>query len=212
MQLTFKMAPAHILALKALIHLLALGWALLTFYQAINDQLGGDPVEAILHFTGIGAFNLLLLSLLVSPLAKYLKQGLLMRVRRLLGVYAAVYALLHLVSYILFELQLDWSLLLDEIIDRPYITVGFAAILILIALTVTSTQTAQRKMGKAWQSLHNWVYLAVVLVALHYIWSVKSDLVQPVLYWAFTLILLYARKAKWQRWRKMQKKPTKTLA
>ena len=158
--------------------------------------MGADPVEAILHFTGIGAFNLLLLSLLVSPLAKTLRQGILVNVRRLLGLYTFFYAFCHFTSYIVFELQLEWGLLLSEIIKRPYITVGFVALLVLTSLTVTSNRAAQRKLGPKWQKLHNWVYLAGLLIALHYIWSVKSDLVQPIIYWVLLITLLAFRREK----------------
>ncbi|MBN7824085.1 protein-methionine-sulfoxide reductase heme-binding subunit MsrQ [Bowmanella dokdonensis] len=186
----------QIVLLKGLIHLLCLGWATLVYWRAASDQLGGDPVEAVLHFTGISAFNLLLLSLTMSPLAKMFKQGQFIRFRRLLGLYAFFYAFLHLASFILFELQLEWRMLLAEIIERPYITVGMAAWLILLALTLTSTQAAQRKMVRRWQSLHNWIYPAAALVALHYIWSVKSDIVQPLIYIAMLAILLGFRKDK----------------
>ena len=208
--MAFRLSTTHIILLKTFIHLAALIPLVYTFYLATIDQLGGDPVEALLHFTGISAFNLLLLSLLVSPLAKRLKQGLLLRVRRLLGLYAFTYALAHLLTYILFELQLNWGLLFSEIIKRPYITVGFVAFLILTALTLTSTQAAQRKLKTNWQKLHNWVYLAVLLVALHFIWSVKSDITEPLIYWAMTLILLSLRKDKLlltiKRWKNKQKK------
>lgn len=198
--MAFRLSTTHIILLKTFIHLAALLPLVYTFYLATIDQLGGDPVEALLHFTGISAFNLLLLSLLVSPLAKRLKQGLLLRVRRLLGLYAFTYALAHLLTYILFELQLNWGLLLSEIIKRPYITVGFSAFLILTALTLTSTQGAQRKLRGKWQQLHNWVYVALLLVALHFIWSVKSDITEPLIYWAMALILLSLRKTKLQQW------------
>lgn len=181
------------------IHLAALLPLLITYYQAFTDQLGADPVEALLHFTGISAFNLLLLSLCISPLAKSLKQGLLLNVRRLLGVYAFIYALAHVSSYILFELQLDWGLLVSEVIKRPYITVGFGAFVILFSMMATSTKSAQRKLRSNWQKLHNWVYLAALLIALHYIWSVKSAIGQPLVYWAFVLILLYFRRQKLTR-------------
>lgn len=208
--MAFRLSTTQLVVLKTVIHLAALIPLIYTFYLAISDQLGGDPVEALLHFTGISAFNLLLLSLLVSPLAKRLKQALLLRVRRLLGLYAFTYALAHLLTYILFELQLNWGLLLSEIIKRPYITVGFTAFLILTALTLTSTQAAQRKLKSRWQKLHNWVYVAVLLVALHFIWSVKSDITEPLIYWAMTLVLLSLSKDKLllaiKRWKNKQKK------
>ncbi|MFA3790311.1 protein-methionine-sulfoxide reductase heme-binding subunit MsrQ [Aliiglaciecola sp. SL4] len=195
--------------LKVIIHLSAALPLVWFFYQGSIDQLGGDPVKEILHFTGISAFNLLLISLLVTPLARRFKLAALVRVRRLLGLYAFVYALAHFLSYILFELQLAWQLLISEIVKRPYITVGFFAFVILLLLAATSTVWAQRKLGRTWQNLHNFVYLAGILIALHYIWSVKSDILQPTIYWALLLILLFFRK---QKLTQLVKKCKKTLA
>lgn len=191
-----KLTPKRLLSLKIVIHLCALVPLCYLYFEAFTDQLGGDPVEAILHFTGLSAFKLVLLSLCVSPLAKVLKSAPLIKVRRLIGLYAFAYAFAHFASYILFELQMEWSLLISEIIKRPYITVGFAALCILLALAVTSTQKAQRSLGRKWQSLHNLIYLAVLLIALHFIWSVKSDIVEPAIYGLMTLTLLFFRKDK----------------
>ena len=196
MNIKYRLKARDITILKVIIHLSALMPICIIYWQAFTDQLGADPVEAILHFTGISAFNLLLLSLAVSPVAKGLRQGLLLNVRRLLGLYAFFYAFCHFSSYIIFELQLEWSLLLSEIIKRPYITVGFVALLILTSLALTSTRAAQRKLGSTWQKLHNWIYLASLLIALHYIWSVKSDLLQPIIYWAILAALLAFRREK----------------
>ncbi|WP_166423035.1 protein-methionine-sulfoxide reductase heme-binding subunit MsrQ [Paraglaciecola sp. 20A4] len=197
---SFKLTKAHVPWLKLGIHLGALLPLLITYYQAFNDQLGGDPVTALIHFTGLGAFKLLLLSLLITPLARQFKQGLLINVRRLLGLYSFSYAFAHLASYVLFDLQLDWSLLLSEIVKRPYITVGFVAWIILFCLTLTSNKKAQRNLGQRWQKLHNWVYLAVGLVALHFLWSVKSDVIEPLIYILLTLSLLLYRRGKLKRW------------
>lgn len=199
MSMSFRMGKIHLLSLKVFIHLAALLPLVITYYFAIYDDLGGDPVEAILHFTGIGAFNLLLVSLLVSPLARALKQGMLLQVRRLIGLWAFTYGLFHFVSFIVFELQFEWALVLSEIVKRPYITVGFVALVILTCLALTSTKSAQRKLKQRWQKLHNLVYLALLLIALHYIWSVKSDILQPIVYWLMCFSLLYLRKDKFIR-------------
>ena len=156
--------------LKVIIHLSALLPLLNAYYLAITDQLGADPVEAIIHFTGIGAFNLLLITLSVSPLIKLTKQGYLLQTRRLLGLYAFLYALCHLVSFLAFEVQFSIGLFISEVIERPYITVGMIAFLLLIALAVTSVNILKRKMGKSWQQLHNFNYLIVILVAIHFYW------------------------------------------
>lgn len=196
MKLAKLLNGSTIFWIKVFIHGLCIGWASLVFNQAAYDQLGGDPVEALLHFTGISAFNLLLLCLCISPLAKLLRASPLMKFRRLLGLYAFAFASAHLLTYILFELQLEWYLLGSEIVKRPYITVGFLAWTILLLLALTSPKAAQHRLGRNWQKLHNWVYPAGGLVALHYIWSVKSDILQPTLYIGLLLILLIFRKDK----------------
>lgn len=182
--------------LKCFIHLLSLGLLISQYYLAINDQLGGDPVEAIIHFTGIGAFNLLLVTLLISPVAKKFKQAWLMRSRRLLGLYSFTYALCHVLSFWAFEIQFDISLFFEEVIERPYITVGLGAFLILLPLAITSYSKIQRQMGRSWQRLHNWVYVAVMLVAIHFYWSVKSEIIEPSIYILITLLLLALRKKR----------------
>ncbi|UUO25620.1 protein-methionine-sulfoxide reductase heme-binding subunit MsrQ [Colwellia sp. M166] len=170
------------------------------YVLAFSDQLGADPVKEVIHFTGIGAFNLLLLSLVVMPLAKKYRQAYFLQVRRLLGLYSFTYALFHLLSFLAFEVQFDLTLFFNEIIDRPYITVGMAALIILLSLTVTSLSSLKRKMGKNWQKLHNGVYLALLLITLHFFWSVKSDIVEPVIYFIIALFLLSQRKDKFKRW------------
>jgi len=188
------------LLLKIVIHLAALLPIINLYNNAFTDQLGADPVKAVIHYTGIGAFNLLLITLLVSPLAKWLKQGFLMNTRRLLGLYAFTYALLHLVNFIVFDLQFDFSLLFSEIIKRPYITIGMVAFVLLTLLAITSLSSLKRKLGKRWQKIHNLNYLILLLVGVHFYWSVKSELSEPILYFAMSFILLALRKQKIQTW------------
>jgi len=185
--------------LKSLIHVASLLPLCLLYLSALNDELGADPVEAVIHFTGIGAFNLLILTLLVTPLAKKLKQGFLMKVRRLLGLYAFTYAVFHVLNFIAFDLQFNLSLLFDEIIERPYISIGMAAILLLSALAITSINQLKRKMGRHWQKLHNTIYLILLLVGVHFYWSVKSEIIEPSIYIVISLVLLSLRWRKFKR-------------
>jgi len=185
-----------VLTLKVLVHTLCIFLLSNLYYQAINDHLGADPVEEVIHFTGIGAFNLLIISLLISPMAKFFKQGWLMQFRRLIGLYCFTYASLHILSFLAFEVQFDWQLFVSEIIERPYITIGMLAFCILLLLAITSIAIIKRKMGKSWQKLHHWVYLVLVLVAVHFYWSVKSDIVEPSFYILVSLLLLLLRKEK----------------
>ncbi|MFC3204358.1 sulfite oxidase heme-binding subunit YedZ [Alteromonas oceani] len=178
---------------KTLLHLLILGWVIFTFYLGVTDNLGADPVKALIHFTGIGALNLLLITLLISPTARYLPAPVLMRFRRMLGVYVFVYAAIHLLTYISFELQFDWSLVVGEIIKRPYITIGMVALLLLAALTITSPNKVRQRLGKRWQPLHNTIYLVVFLALLHFSWSRKTGLQEPLIYWVIALLILLPR-------------------
>ncbi len=201
--MAFRVNQRHITGLKVAIHLIASGLLIWTFWLGVTDQLGGDPVEALIHFSGIGAFNLLLLTMLVSPLAKWLKQGALLNVRRMLGIYVFVYALAHVLSYWLFDLLGDVNAFIEDIIERPYITVGMTAFVLLLLLTITSPMAIRRKMKARWQSLHNTIYLAVLLVGLHFIWSVKSEIIEPGIYIALSLLLLVAR---WDKLKRMIRK------
>ncbi len=183
----------HVIALKALIHLLCLGLLARAYYLGFSDQLGGDPVKAIIHYTGIGALNLLLLTLSVTPLSRLLKQARLLRLRRLLGLYCFAWALAHLVNFALFDVQMDVDLLLTELTKRPYIVVGMCAFVILLALALTSIPAAMRAMGRRWKTLHRLVYLAALCVCVHFYWSVKADVTEPVLYFLALFLLLALR-------------------
>jgi sulfoxide reductase heme-binding subunit YedZ len=185
-----------VLLLKVVIHLSAFLPLLSLYYLAFNDQLGADPVQEVIHFTGIGAFNLLLVTLIVSPIAKKFKLGYLLQVRRLLGLYTFSYALMHLLNFLVFDLQLAWSLFLSEVVKRPYITIGMIAFILLTALAVTSLNSVKRKMGKSWQRLHNYSYFIAILVSVHFYWSVKSEIISPLFYMLLTIVLLAFRYKK----------------
>jgi len=185
--------------LKVVIHLGALLPLLNLYFLAFADELGADPVEAVIHFTGIGALNLLLITLSVTPLSKVIKQGYLLQTRRVLGLYAYTYAVFHLLNFLSFEVQFDGTLFISEVIERPYITIGMVAFLLLTALAVTSLNKLKRKMGKSWQSLHNLSYLIALLVTIHFYWSVKSELTSPLFYFVLLLVLLLFRYKKLKR-------------
>ncbi|GAA0821761.1 protein-methionine-sulfoxide reductase heme-binding subunit MsrQ [Colwellia asteriadis] len=188
-----------VLLLKLLIHISAFLPLAYLYYQALNDQLGADPVQRVIHFTGIGAFNLLLLTLTVSPLAKYFKRGYLLQVRRLLGLYTFFYALFHVLNFLAFDLQFAWGLFIGEVVKRPYISIGMVAFLLLSALAITSLNSIKRKMGRSWQSLHNFSYLILTLIAVHFYWSVKSEILVPLFYGLLSFIILLFRYKKLQQ-------------
>jgi sulfoxide reductase heme-binding subunit YedZ len=189
----------NVIFFKLFIHLGALLPLVNAYYLALTDQLGADPVESIIHFTGIGAFNLLLLSLAITPISKRFKISMLLKVRRLVGLYSFTYAFCHLLNFLVFEVQFDWLLFGNEIIDRPYITIGMVGLLTLLALAITSIPLFKKRMGKNWQKLHNWVYLAALLVGIHFYWSVKSEIIEPSIYLFITMTLLAFRFKKFKK-------------
>ncbi|MGF1759532.1 protein-methionine-sulfoxide reductase heme-binding subunit MsrQ [Photobacterium sagamiensis] len=195
-----KIAPRQIFWLKVFIHTVSLGFLLLLVGQTLTGNLGADPIEGISHFTGKAALNTLMVTLLISPVARYFKQGALVKIRRLVGLYSFFWAVLHLAGYLILDLGLDWQLLGSEIISRPYLTLGATSWIILGALAATSTQGMQRRLGRQWQKLHNWVYLALILSPIHYYWSVKSDVIEPGLYLIVAAILLACRWKTFKRW------------
>ncbi|MBK0099526.1 protein-methionine-sulfoxide reductase heme-binding subunit MsrQ [Erwinia sp. S63] len=187
MRLTLR----HITLLKVVLHLAAFLPFVYLFMAASQGWLSADPAKDIQHFTGRMALKLLLATLLVSPLTRYLKQPLLIRTRRLLGVWCFAWACLHLTSYYLLELGYNHLQLLgSEIVSRPYLLLGMICWLVLFALAITSFQRAQRKLGRRWQTLHNGIYLVAILAPIHYLWSVKVFSPQPWIYALLALVLL----------------------
>ncbi|HAU5638269.1 protein-methionine-sulfoxide reductase heme-binding subunit MsrQ [Citrobacter amalonaticus] len=196
-----RLSAKQITWLKVALHLAGLLPFLWLFWAINNGGLSADPVKDIQHFTGRTALKFLLAALLVTPLARYAKQPLLIRTRRLLGLWCFAWATLHLTSYALLELGIhNLGLLGRELITRPYLTLGIISWLILLALTLTSTQAAQRKLGKRWQLLHNFVYLVAILAPIHYLWSVKILSPQPIIYALLALLLLACRYKKFRQW------------
>lgn len=196
-----RLSLKQITGLKVLLHMagfLPLLWLLLSIDQG---WFSADPAKDIQHFTGRMALKFLLASLAVTPLARYGKQPLLIRVRRLLGLWCFAWATLHLVSYSLLELGINnLGLLGSELISRPYLTLGIICWIVLLLLAATSFQRAQRTLGKRWQTLHNAVYLVAVLAPIHYLWSVKILSPQPWIYALIAAILLAWRYKKLRKW------------
>ncbi|KXF83177.1 protein-methionine-sulfoxide reductase heme-binding subunit MsrQ [Enterovibrio coralii] len=189
MRLTLK----HIFWVKVAIHLVSLTFVADLVWQTLQGGFGADPVDGITHYTGIAALNTLIVTLIISPLARFTKQGLLVRCRRLVGLYAFFWATLHMLTYFSLNLGFDFSLLGSEIVKRPYLTVGAVCWIILFALAVTSTARIQRTMGAKWQKLHNSVYIALILAPIHFYWSTKSEVIEPAIYLLLAASLLLIR-------------------
>jgi sulfoxide reductase heme-binding subunit YedZ len=205
-----------IVAAKALIHLLALTPAAILAWQiraeAVTGSggLGADPVAEIEHRLGLWALRFLMLTLAITPLRQLMHKPVLLRFRRMLGLYAFFYATLHLTAYLVLDLRGYWAEIFEEIAKRPYITVGFTAWLLLVPLAITSTQAAIRRLGRNWARLHRLVYAVGVLAVLHFWWLVKSDVREPALYAAILATLLGWRVVKALRDRRASARRTAT--
>ena len=196
-----RLTAKQITWLKVGLHLAAFLPFVWLFYAANQGFLSADPAKDIQHFTGRMALKLLLATLLVTPLARYGKQPLLIRTRRLLGSWCFAWATLHLTSYAMLELGIsNLALLGKELVTRPYLTLGIISWLVLLSLAATSTQSLQRKLGSRWQKLHNFVYLVAILAPIHFLWSVKVISPQPLLYALGAFILLALRYKKFRMW------------
>jgi len=165
----------------------------LLVWQSVDGSIGANPVQAITHATGDWTLRLLLVTLAVTPLRRLTGWVWLVRLRRMLGLYAFFYAALHLTTYLWLDQFFDWAAIVEDIVKRPYITVGFVALLALIPLAVTSTKGWLRRLGPRWKRLHRLIYPIAVLGLLHYIWSVKADLLEPGIYAVILSVLLLAR-------------------
>ncbi|MFV8987246.1 protein-methionine-sulfoxide reductase heme-binding subunit MsrQ [Serratia fonticola] len=196
-----RLTPKQITWLKVAIYLAAFLPFLWLVLSVDQGWLSADPAKDIQHFTGRMTLKLLLATLIVTPLARYARQPLLIRCRRLLGLWCFAWGTLHLVSYSTLELGLsNIGLLGRELVTRPYLTLGILCWLILLALAATSTLWAQRKLGANWQKLHNFVYLVAILAPIHYLWSVKTLSPQPFIYASLALLLLALRYKKFRSW------------
>lgn len=170
-----------------LMPLLLLGW------RAFADVLGANPIETITHRTGEWTLRFLLLTLLMTPLKRFAGWQWPIRLRRMLGLYAFFYACLHLATYVWLDQFFLWDEIWLDILDRPFITVGMLAFVLLVPLAATSNRSMIRRLGKGWKRLHRLAYVAPLLGVLHFWWLVKADVLEPFVYAALLAVLLLAR-------------------
>lgn len=167
-----------------------MAWLAFGFFQG---NLGPNPIEALLHITGRWALALLLVGLAISPLRRFTGWNQVIKVRRAVGLFAFTYAALHLLIYLVVDQGLAWSFIVEDVLERPFITSGMLGFLLLVPLAVTSTRGWIRRLGKRWQRLHRLVYVAAGLGALHFYWKVKLDTFWPLVVVAILGGLLVVR-------------------
>lgn len=195
-----NLSQRYVSAVKAAVFLLALVplGRLATGAFLYPEWLGANPAEFITRATGDWALRMLLVTLAVTPLRRLSGWNWLLRLRRMLGLFAFFYAVVHFSSYIAFDHVFDVQVILRDIVKRPFITVGFLSLLLMLPLAVTSANAMVRKLGaKRWIALHRLVYLIAPLAVLHFWWMVKRDLTEPIIY-AIVLAGLLGARLVWR--------------
>ena len=168
-------------------------------YGAYTGDLGVNPIETITRFTGSWALIFLLASLAVTPLRRMTGWNELIKLRRMIGLFAFFYASLHFSTFIVLDHFFDFRAIGNDIIKRPYVTAGFISFVIMVPLALTSSAAMIRRLGKRWQQLHRWVYLAAIAAVIHFYWLVKADISRPAQYGAVLALLLgYRLFVKWR--------------
>jgi sulfoxide reductase heme-binding subunit YedZ len=164
-------------------------------YGFYTDDLTANPIEYITRFTGSWALIILITSLAVTPSRKIFGWNALIRYRRMLGLFAFFYAVLHFLIYMVLDHFFDFQAIAKDIYKRPYVTAGFTSFVLMVPLALTSTAAMIRRLGKRWQQLHRLAYIASAAGVLHFYWLVKSDIRRPVQYGAVLALLLGVRLA-----------------
>ncbi len=172
-------------------------WQTLRAAGVAGLSLGADPERELLHALGSTALNLLWITLLVSPARQWWRAPQLLRLRRMLGLFAFGYAVLHFAVYLALDLELDPGRLASDLAKRPYILIGSLALLGMLPLALTSTQQMMRRLGRDWQRLHRLVYAVALLALWHFWWQTRADFREPLLYALGLAVLL-----GWRLWRR----------
>jgi len=165
----------------------------LAAFNVVGNGLGANPIEVTQDFMGIWALRMLLITLALTPLRKLTGKVWLIRLRRMTGLFALFYASMHFLNYLVPDQGLNAAAIIEDIVERPFITLGALALLGLLILGITSTAGWQRRLGRRWQQLHKLVYVLAILICWHFWWQVKEDVTEPLIYSAITAVLLGTR-------------------
>lgn len=181
--------------------LVPLAWMICGLFGWFGFSAGVDPVKFLELENGKTALNFLLLTLMVTPVHDLARRLQLLRLRRMLGLFAFFYALVHFAVYVALDVDFDWHMVGADIVKRPYITVGFTALLLLLPLAVTSTNRMMRRLGRRWTRLHRLIYGIAVLGIWHFYWQEKIDVRTPIRYAVVLAVLLGYRlsRSRWVR-------------
>ncbi|NQW04147.1 MAG: sulfoxide reductase heme-binding subunit YedZ [Acidobacteria bacterium] len=171
-------------------------------YKAYSGDLGVNPIETLTHETGGTALKLLVASLAVTPVRRLTGWNRLVSTRRLLGIFAFFYAVLHFSIYLVFDQFFDVMAIVDDVLKRKFILSGMVAFLAMLPLALTSTNGWIRRLGRRWQTLHRLAYLAGAAAAIHFVWKTKVPEVEPYAYAGVVAVLLLTRV--WFSWKKRQ--------
>ncbi|UCH50054.1 MAG: sulfoxide reductase heme-binding subunit YedZ [Betaproteobacteria bacterium] len=189
-----QLDAASVARLKSALFVVCLMPLGLLVWRGFTGGLTANPIEFITHTTGWWTLSFLMITLAVTPLRRLLDMPWLLRLRRMLGLYAFFYASLHFLTWLVVDQFFDWEAIIKDIAKRPYITVGFAAFSLLLPLAATSTNAMVRRLGAArWQSLHRLIYVIAVLGVVHFWWLVKKDIREPAVFALILAVLLGAR-------------------
>jgi sulfoxide reductase heme-binding subunit YedZ len=169
----------------------------------ITGRLGANPVEEILDRFGNWALRFIMITLAVTPLRRISGWNQLLQFRRMLGLFTFFYALMHFLTWLILDQGMRLSAIAEDLVERPFITIGFTALVLLTALAATSTNGMRRRLGRRWQLLHNAVYLIGALGVWHFWWQVKQDIAEPLVYATILATLLGIRL--WWRLRRPRK-------
>ena len=185
---------------KSLVFIVCLIPALALIYFAASGQLGPDVGKELVLETGGWAIRFLLLTLAITPIRTVTKNPAILRYRRMIGLYTWFYASLHLLTVLTYLLGWSWLILVEEFAERPYMALGIIAWVLMVPLVITSNSWAQRKLKRRWKTLHQLIYLIAILACAHFIWLVRSDFGEALLYSAILFVFLAFRVViKFQR-------------
>ena len=165
-------------------------WLLLNAFEIAGPGLGADPIEAIQDFMGEWGLRMLLMTLAFTPLRQLTGHAWVIQLRRMTGLFTLFYISLHFLNYVVLDQGFNWSAIIEDVLERRFITLGFIALVAMTPLGITSTNAWRRRLGRTWTRLHQLIYPIAILGCWHFWWQVKQDITEPAIYTAILIMLL----------------------